>query len=98
MSSQGSAYGPFRRALDRGNTLQAMSAAAELSHVGLADALELVLLLGRDGAGTKFERAALRWHARYCRNTHTAALGDGDRDEPRAAPTNRKREPITYVA
>ena len=44
MTSQGSAYSRFRKALDRGNTLQAMSAAAELGHV--AGALELVLLLG----------------------------------------------------
>ncbi len=45
MKSQGSAYGRFRRALDRGNMLGAMSAAAELDHVRLGEALELVLLL-----------------------------------------------------
>jgi hypothetical protein len=67
MTSQGSAYGRFRRALDRGNLLQARSAAAELDHVGLADALELVLLLAADEDRARFERAALRWHARYCR-------------------------------
>jgi hypothetical protein len=69
VNSQGNAYGRFRRALDRGNTLQALSAAAELDHVGHADALELVLLLASDGDEGRPRRAALRWHGRYCRDT-----------------------------
>jgi hypothetical protein len=64
VTSQGSAYGRFRRALDGGNATIALSAAAELDFVSLSDALELVLLLV-DEPG-KFRRAALRWHARYC--------------------------------
>ena len=63
--SQGSAYSRFRRALDRGNVLEALSAAAELRHVSLVDALALVLLLARKDL-PRFQRAALRWHARYC--------------------------------
>ncbi len=35
----------------------------------MADALELVLLLARDGGEGRFSRAALRWHGRYCRDT-----------------------------
>jgi hypothetical protein len=35
----------FRRALDRGNVTEALSTAAELDFVGLAEALELTLLL-----------------------------------------------------
>ena len=66
MSSQGSAYSRFRRALDRGNVLAALSAAAELRHVSLVDALALLLLLARKDLA-RFQRAALRWHARYCR-------------------------------
>jgi hypothetical protein len=59
--SQGSAYGRFRRALDGGSATIALAAAADLTHVGLADALELLLLLldseptvlsGRRCAGT----------------------------------------------
>ena len=69
VSSQSHAHGRFRRALDRGNTLQAMCAAAELDHVGLADALELVLLLARDGDEARFRRAAVRWAGRYGRET-----------------------------
>src|SRR5688500_11438572 len=65
VTSQGSAYGRLRRALDTGNPTIALAAAAELDYVSLPDALEIVLLLV-DEPG-KFRRAALRWHARYCR-------------------------------
>ena len=41
-------------------------AAGELQHVGLAEALELCLLL-RDKAPERYPRAALRWHGRLCR-------------------------------
>jgi hypothetical protein len=50
VTSQGPPYGRFRRALDNGNALAALSAASELPNVGLTDALELCLLL-LDGAG-----------------------------------------------
>jgi hypothetical protein len=56
----------FRRALERGNVIEALSSASQLEHVGLNEALELCLLL-RDEAPEKFPRAALRWHARLCR-------------------------------
>jgi hypothetical protein len=49
VTSQGSAFLRFRRALDRGIVTEALSAASELQHVGLAEALELCLLL-RDKA------------------------------------------------
>jgi hypothetical protein len=64
VTSQGSAYGRLRRALDTGNPTIALAAAAELDFVSLPDALDLVLLLADDPA--RFRRAALRWHARYC--------------------------------
>jgi hypothetical protein len=56
----------FRRALDRQNVTEALSAGAELPHVGLAEALEVCLLL-RDKAPERYSRAALRWHGRLCR-------------------------------
>jgi hypothetical protein len=56
----------FRRALDRRNVTDALSAASELPHVGLNEALELCLLL-REKAPQTFPRAALRWHGRLCR-------------------------------
>jgi len=64
VSSQASAYGRLRRALDTGNVTIALAAAAELDFVSLPDALELVLLVVDDPR--RFRRAALRWHARYC--------------------------------
>ena len=54
----------FRRALDRGNVTEALSAASELQFVSLAEALELTLLLAK-GEPDKFERAAARWHVRF---------------------------------
>jgi hypothetical protein len=66
VTSQGSAFMRFRRALDRQNVTEALSAASELQHVGLAEALELCLLL-RDKTPERCPRAALRWHGRLCR-------------------------------
>jgi hypothetical protein len=54
----------FRRALDRGNVTEALSAASELQFVGLAEALELTLLLA-DREPDKYGRAAGRWHSRF---------------------------------
>jgi hypothetical protein len=66
VTSRGSPYMRFRRALDRGNVLEALSSASELEHVGLTEAIELCLLL-RDKEPARYTQAALRWHARYCR-------------------------------
>jgi hypothetical protein len=63
VTSDGHAYARFRRALDRRNGPAALAAAAELHAVGLADALELTLLL--DGDRRRFDRASVRWTARY---------------------------------
>jgi hypothetical protein len=75
--------------LDNGNLLAARAAATELEHVGLAEALELTLLiLAKEPA--RFRAAALRWHARYCGDKEaTAVLGllamlDGRRAKPAA--------------
>ena len=54
----------LRRALDRGSVTEALSAASELQFVGLAEALELTLLLVEDEP-EKYERAAARWHVRF---------------------------------
>jgi hypothetical protein len=74
VTSQGSPYALFRRALDGGNATIALAAAADLPHVGLADALELLLLL-LESEPSRFERAALRWHGRYyCREVSDVDL------------------------
>jgi hypothetical protein len=64
VTSQGSAYARFRRALNSHNATVALATATELDFVSLPDALQLVLLLVDDPK--RFRRAALRWHARYC--------------------------------
>jgi hypothetical protein len=53
----------FRRALDRGNVTEALSAASEIQVVALEDALALTLLIADREPG-KYERAALRLHGR----------------------------------
>jgi uncharacterized membrane protein len=68
VTAQGSAYMRFRRALDRGNVTEALSAASELQFVGLAEALELTLLLA-DGDLEKYNRATVRWHVRFVQET-----------------------------
>jgi len=80
MTASGGAYSRLRRSLDNGNLLAARAAATELQHVGLAEALELTLLiLAKEPV--RFRPAALRWHARYCADTRasleeaTAVLG-----------------------
>lgn len=45
VTAQGSAYTRLRRALDPRNLTEALSAAGELQHVGLVEALELCLLV-----------------------------------------------------
>jgi uncharacterized membrane protein len=68
VTAQGSAYMRFRRALDRGNVTEALSAASELDFVSLAEALELTLLLA-DGDLEKYNRVALRSHIRFVQET-----------------------------
>jgi hypothetical protein len=63
--------------LDRGNVTEALSSASELEHVGLAEALELCLLL-RDKVPERYPRAALCWHGRLCREV------DGSLEEAQA--------------
>jgi hypothetical protein len=74
VTSQGSAYSQFKRALSRGNFLLAWTLAADLPAVPLADALAL-LLLARDQQPWRFETAAPRWHARLCSET-SLTLGE----------------------
>ena len=64
MTSQGSAYARLQRALASGNATIALAAAAELPRVPLDDALALLVLLRDDER--RFDRAVVRWHARFC--------------------------------
>jgi hypothetical protein len=64
VTSDGSPYSRFQRALANGNLLMIRAAAADLPRVGLRDALQICLLVrGQDG--DRFERAAVRWLGRF---------------------------------
>ena len=56
--------------------ISALSAAAELQALQLADALALCLLV-RDRDEVRFPRFALRWHARFCAETRGVGLEEG---------------------
>jgi hypothetical protein len=64
MTSQGSAYARFRRALEIGNQALVLATARELPQIGLDDALRICLVL-RDGDRDRYERAAVRWLGRF---------------------------------
>ena len=73
LTSDGSPYGRFQRALTSGNVNLALAAARELPKINLSDSLRLCLLL-RDTE--LFERAALRWLGRYCREVVAVELDE----------------------
>lgn len=64
MTSQGSPYARFRRAIDAGQALKAIGAAHELPKLSLEDALQLCLLLASSG-DSRYEPAARRWLQRF---------------------------------
>lgn len=76
MTTQAHPYARLRRALDRGNLIEALSSASELEHVGLVEALEILLLV-HEKEPKRFGRAALRWHGRYCREVRDVDLDEG---------------------
>ncbi len=73
VTSQGSPYQRFRRALATGNPLLAWAACAELPRVELHHALALVLLLGH-ADDPNFHRARARWVAHYAQQTGCDAI------------------------
>ena len=65
VGNAGSPYAPLQRSLRTGNPQLALAAAVEMpGPLKLADALALVLVLARAG-DPRWERAAVRWAARY---------------------------------
>src|SRR5215212_795887 len=73
MTSQGSAYSRFQRALKTGNLTLIRNAAAELPRVDLGDALAVCVAI-HAAERERYERAALRWLARYCLERREATL------------------------
>jgi hypothetical protein len=64
VTSQGSAYPRFRRALAAGNLTIIRAEAAELPYVELDDALRIAVLMAQKG-DRSYELAACRWLARF---------------------------------
>jgi len=75
MTSGGSPYARFRRALKTGNLALVRAAAAELPAVDLGDALSICLLMSAD-EDERYERAAVRWLARLALERPSLGLGD----------------------
>ena len=74
VSSSGSPYARFRRALATGNLHLVHAAAAELPQIGLADALAIALLYGDEDP--RAERAAVRWLARFALESPSVRIED----------------------
>jgi hypothetical protein len=64
VTSDGSPYARFRRALETGNEHLVTAAALELPRIALDDALRICLVL-RGGEPERYERAAVRWLGRF---------------------------------
>jgi hypothetical protein len=73
VTSDGSPYSRFRRALETGNELLVVAAAKELPQIGLEDALRICLVL-RDGHAERYERAAVRWLGRFALEAHGVTI------------------------
>jgi hypothetical protein len=73
MTSQGSAYSNFKRALARGSLTQILAAAVDLPHIALEDALAICeAMQGHEQA----DRAAVRWLARLALERPSVRLED----------------------
>ena len=75
MTSDGSAYVRFRRALEIGNELLVLAAARELPRIALDDALRICLVL-RDGDPDRYQRAAVRWLGRFALEARHVTIED----------------------
>jgi hypothetical protein len=75
VSSDGSPYARFRRALETGNLAIVRAAASELPRVELDDALRVCLIV-REQDRDRYEQAAVRWLARFCLERPRASLND----------------------
>jgi hypothetical protein len=74
VTSDGSAYARFHRALDTGNLAIIRAAAAELPRVELDDALRVCWAVREQP--TVYERAVVRWIGRFCLEGASTTLDD----------------------
>ena len=75
MTSHGSPYARFQRALRIGKLTMVRDAAAELPRIDLDDALSICLLISEQDTA-RFERAAVRWLARLSLEVPTVRIED----------------------
>ena len=75
VTSDGSPYVRFRRALETGNELLVLGAARELPQIALDDALRICLVL-RDGDRGRYDRAAVRWLGRFALEARAVTIRD----------------------
>jgi hypothetical protein len=75
VTSEGSPYSRFRRALDTGNELLVLTTAQELPQIALDDALRICLVL-RDGDRDRYDRAAVRWLGRFALEGRAVTIRD----------------------
>ncbi len=75
VTSDGSPYARFRRALETGNELLVLSTARELPQIALDDALRICLVL-RDGDRRRYDRAAVRWLGRFALEARAVTIRD----------------------
>jgi hypothetical protein len=75
VTSDGSPYSRFRRALQSGNELLVLATARELPRIALDDALRICLVL-RDGDEDRYERAAVRWLGRFALEAKGVTIDD----------------------
>jgi hypothetical protein len=75
VTSDGSPYARFRRAIESGNELLVLGAARELPQIALDDALRICLVL-RDGDPSRYERAAVRWLGRFALEARAVTIRD----------------------
>jgi hypothetical protein len=75
MTSDGSPYARFQRALRIGRLSLVRAAAAELPRIDLDDALSICLLISEQDT-VRYERAAVRWLARMSLEVPTVRIED----------------------
>ncbi len=75
MTSDGTPYSRFRRALETGNPALVTAAALELPRIALDDALRICLVL-RGSDTERYERAAVRWLGRFALEARGVTIND----------------------
>ena len=73
MTAQGHPRAIFSRAIERGNLVVAEASAREVGNLTLEEALRLLFLYA-EKEPIKYERAALRWLARYVKDGKAVSL------------------------